>query len=327
VVSKPKTAEFEDAKLCASSKTSRLATPPMATVGITKMTGPKLHHYVPQFHLRRFVNDSGRLWVWDREDDRVFTARPNSMAAETNFYFLDELAEQGHDPLTMEKQLSNLEGEVAQITGQWLGWLRQLRLGEKIVIPDVNRELVSLYIALQSLRTAEARDILAAYGEQTEKQPLSVEQKRYLHTYMLWKSDGAVQYLTDRIRKATWLFGRNPTGTPFITSDNPVAFRTGDNAMWLKAGLGALGTYSVFPMAPDTVMYGHPDEPPWNKIIRFDRSLSPVPFTDEMVESENTGQVFMASRFVISCRNNFDREREFAKTIGTDIYARDRSTG
>jgi hypothetical protein len=38
-----------------------------------------------------------------------------------------------------------------------------------------------------------------------------------------------------------------------------------------------------------------------------------------MIESENTGQVFMASRFVISVRGGFDREREFAKTIGTNL--------
>lgn len=44
-------------------------------------------------------------------------------------------------------------------------------------------------------------------------------------------------------------------------------------------------------------------------------------FTDGMVESENTAQVFMASRFVISNRPSFDRERDFSKTIGTDIYA------
>jgi len=48
--------------------------------------------------------------------------------------------------------------------------------------------------------------------------------------------------------------------------------------------------------------------------------LSPVSFTEEMVESENCAQVFMASRFIISSRRNFDREREFAKTIGTDAY-------
>jgi hypothetical protein len=94
------------------------------------MTGPKLHHYVPQFHLRRFVDDSGRLWVWDRDEDRTFAVKPNSVAAEKDFYFVDELAANGHDPLTMEK-FSQLEGEVAQITGQWLDWLRELNPGRR----------------------------------------------------------------------------------------------------------------------------------------------------------------------------------------------------
>jgi hypothetical protein len=284
------------------------------------MIGPKLHHYVSQFYLRRFVNDAGHLWVWDRDDDRIFAAKPDGVAAENNFYFLDELAQHGEDPLALEKQFSDLEGEVARITSQWLGWLREMKLGEKIEIPAVNRELVSLYIALQFFRTTDAREVLAIFGEETEKQPLSVAQKRYLHVSMLW-SEGAVQLLADRIKSATWVFGRNGTDTPFITSDNPVAFKTSDNAMWWKTGLWTPGIYSVFPLAPDIVMYCHPVEPPWLKAVRFDRCLSPVVFTDEMVESENSGQVFMASRFLFSRRNVFDAEREFAKTVGTDTYA------
>jgi hypothetical protein len=290
------------------------------------MKGPKLHHYVPQFHLRRFVDDSGRLWVWDRDEDRTFAVKPNSVAAEKDFYFVDELAANGHDPLTMEKQFSQLEGEVAQITGQWLEWLRELNPGEKIQIPGVNRELVSLYVALQFFRTADARDILAVFGGGDREAPLSTAQKRDLHVYMLWSS-GVVQDFADRIKSATWVFGRNRTDTPFITSDNPVAFRTGDNAMWWKTGLWAAGTYSVFPLAPDIVMYCHPVEPPWLNAVQFDGCLSPVVFTDEMVVSENSGQVFMASRFVFSRRDRFDAEREFAKTIGTDTYARDSTTG
>jgi len=85
-------------------------------------------------------------------------------------------------------------------------------------------------------------------------------------------------------------------------------------------GMYSDGVYSVFPLAPDIVMYCHPKEPPWDKLGRFDCCLSPVTFTEEMVESENTGQVFMASRFVISVQDSFDREREFAKTIGTDLH-------
>ena len=288
------------------------------------MGEPKLHHYVPQFYLNRFTDASGRLWLWDRDLDRSFCSRPNSIAVEKHFYYLTELVEHGLDPLTMEKQFSDLEGKVALITGQWLGWVRQMDPDSKIEVPDINRELVSLYIGLQFLRTADTREILAAFIEEFENLgPISAEEKRRFHTNMLWDDD-VVRGLAGRIQNATWLFGRNTTATPFITSDNPVAFRTGDNAMWLKVGFNATGTYVVYPLAPDVVMYCYPNEPPWEKIASFDLCVSPVVFTDEMVESENSGQVFMASRFVVSSHSNFDHERAFAKTIGTDIYARDR---
>lgn len=195
---------------------------------------------------------------------------------------------------------------------------------EAIEIPEINRELVALHIALQFLRTAESRDILAAFVEQTEdRAPLSEVEKRRLHTDMLW-NEPIFRGLTDHFKNATWIFGCNRTATPFITSDNPVAFRTHDNRMWLKAGVCSPGTYVVFPLAPDIILYCYPKNAPWDKLAAFDKSLSPVEFDDEMVESENSGQVFMASRFVISPRNNFDAERAFAKTIGTDIYTSDR---
>ena len=130
------------------------------------MNAPKLHHYVPQFYLRRFTDASGQLWLWDRDRDRVFRTRPDGVAAENNFYWHEDLAAFGHDPLAMEKQFSQLEGEVAQITGQWMEWLRDMKPMEKVEVPDINRELVSLYIALQFLRTADARDTLATFVEQ-----------------------------------------------------------------------------------------------------------------------------------------------------------------
>ena len=68
---------------------------------LQEMTAPKLHHYVPQFYLRRFADTSGQLWLWDRHRDRVFHTSPNSIAAENNFYWHEELATLGHDPLIM----------------------------------------------------------------------------------------------------------------------------------------------------------------------------------------------------------------------------------
>lgn len=285
------------------------------------MTEARLHHYVPQFYLRRFADSSGLLWLWDRNQDRAFQTRPGNVAAERDFYRLTELIERGHDPLTMEKQFADLESQVSAITGQWLDWLRIAAPGEAIDIPDINRELVALYIALQFLRTADSRDILAAFAEMGQSGvPLSPADKRRMHTELLWKDD-AFRSLAERIEQSIWLFGRNRTSEPFVTSDNPVAFRTGDNRRWLKAGVFSQGTYVVYPLAPDIVMYCHPNEPPWDRLAQMDRCLSPVTFTEEMVESENSGQVFMASRFVISSTDRFHNAREFAPTIGTDTYA------
>jgi pimeloyl-ACP methyl ester carboxylesterase len=105
------------------------------------MNGPKLHHYVPQFYLRRFVGPDGNLWIWDKTKDRAFASSPASVAAETQFYRLHDFEAVGHDPLTMEKQFSELEDEVALITEQWLGWFAAAAPGEKIEIPEQNRKL------------------------------------------------------------------------------------------------------------------------------------------------------------------------------------------
>jgi hypothetical protein len=284
------------------------------------MNVPKLHHYVPQFYLRRFTDPLGQLWLWDRDKDRIFRTRPRGIAAENDFYTHQELAALGYDPVAMEKQFAQLESEVSKITDQWLGWLRDMDPMEKIEVPKINRELVSLYIALQFLRTADARDVLAAFAvQEVIGRSVPEAEKRSLHLEMLWEPS-VVGDLSERIVNATWIFGRNLTELPFITPDNPVAFRVGDNSMWRKVGMYNDGTFSVFPMAPDIVMYCHPKESPWQNLGAFDCRLSPVIFTDKMVENENSAQVFMASRFVISSRGTFDWEREFAKSIGTDIF-------
>ena len=33
---------------------------------VHQVSEPRLHHFVPQFYLRRFCDDSGRLWAWNR---------------------------------------------------------------------------------------------------------------------------------------------------------------------------------------------------------------------------------------------------------------------
>jgi len=280
---------------------------------------PKLHHYVPQFYLRRFADSDGRFWVWDKTKDRAFQSTPISIAAETDFYRLREFEQLGHDPYTLEKQLSHMEGQTAAITDKWLTSLRQMEPGQKMPIPKVHRYIVARFMAVQFLRTADAREILELLYSGKESPQSPEKAGGDFHAGLLW-DQRLIRTITNHIRDATWIFARNDTETPFITSDNPMAFRTKDNRMWLKVGFVSEGTYGVYPMAPDLVMFTH-ERKFWKKIRCFDRSLSVVTMTPEMVESENSGQVFMASRFLVSPKNDFQHAREFVPTIGTDLYA------
>jgi uncharacterized protein DUF4238 len=215
------------------------------------MTESKLHHYVPQFYLRRFVDSKGRLWVWDKLKDTIFQANPKNVAAENNFYWMQELADAGRDPNTMEKQLADLEANVAMVTDQWLDWFCDLERGKQIDIPDANREEVALFIAVQCLRTADTREIVSGLAS---AEPIDHEARRRLHTSVLWDMQ-TIHQVRDRMKDSIWIFGRNQTEIPFITSDNPVAFKTPDNRQWTRAGVLSPGVYVVYPLSPDIVMY------------------------------------------------------------------------
>lgn len=284
------------------------------------MTEPKLHHYVPKFHLRRFANKQGRLWAWDKQADRVFRTSPGGIAAEKQFYRLTQYEADGYDPLTMEKQLSEMEGEVSLITDQWLEWLLQMKPLDRVPIPRMNRWIIARYLTVQMLRTLDARELLSAMVELDRGTAVDEREERELHTQLIWDT-GLVERFAKRFRRSVWIFARNDSATPFVTSDNPVAFRSPDNRQWLRSLALVSGSYLVFAMSSRVVLYCHPRIGPFRKLGKFADCLSPVMLDDGMVKSENSGQVFMASRFVLSNRADFEAERAFAPTIGTEIYA------
>lgn len=284
------------------------------------VTEPKLHHYVPQFHLRRFADKSGRLWAWDKQRDRIFQTSPVGVAAEKQFYRLTQHEAEGHDPLAMEKQLSAIEGEVSLITNQWLEWLPEMKPLDKLPIPRINRRIIAHYIAVQMLRTLDTRELLSAMVELDSGEPVDAGEARELHTELMW-DPRIMEQFAKRFRSSTWVFARNDSATPLVTSDNPVAFRSPDNRQWMRSLVLVPGAYLVFAMSPSVVLYCYPRVKPFHKLGKFANCLSPVVLDDKMVASENSGQVFMASRFVLSNRPDFEAERAFLPTIGTDIYA------
>ncbi|SRR5258706_1887387 len=187
---------------------------------------------------------------------------------------------------------------------------------DKLRISKNARELVSLFLALQHLRTAESREILSLFALENGFYPtgLSDQERVNLHATLLVNGH-VVEDFRNWINKSIWIFARNETGSPFVTSDNPVCFKTPDNKMWLKAGMLSRGNYLVYPLTPRLILYCKDGSSPhWRPLKKFKDRLSPVSFTKDMVDHENSGQVFMASRFVISSTGDFGFPRTFAST-------------
>ena len=286
------------------------------------MNEPKLHHYVPRFYLNYFLNEEQRLWVYDKYTYRVFRTTPYSIAAETHFNRLPELSIGENDPLYIEKALSKLESRTSNIITRVVSEVASLNLSEKVAISNEERITLSEFIAVQNFRTLEMRELLVYLLEDKNliNKYLSDEEKKAIYFTVLSDS-GLLEEFIDSIYTSVWIFGKNETEILFITSDHPICMKSNNIRLWIK-GAGPLdkGGYVAFPITPKIVLYCL-ESSFWSKIQEFDLSISPGVFNNEMVHHENCGQAFMASRFLISCNNNFKEVRDFIPSIGTNLYA------
>jgi len=302
------------------------------------MNEPKLHHYVPRFHLARFANRVGQVFTFDKVTGKVFATGPMALAAERQFYTLPEFSGTNVDPIFLEKQFAQIEGEASNITSCWLRQFERLshantsftkersdsssnlkgalEAAPKIAIPDVNRQIMSDFISLQFFRTADAREILKLFAESSGvyKEGVSDDEARSLHAVMLCKladGEGLVAELAQRVRESIWVFARNSSEVLFHTSDTPVLLKTRDNRKWLKGpGLLENGTYVVYAITPTLVLYCK-ERSYWNALAPFDRCVSPVAITSDMAKHENSGHAGLSARFVFSSKDNFEEAKGF----------------
>jgi hypothetical protein len=288
--------------------------------------------------LVRFANERGHIGVFDKTTGKVFATGPRALAAENQFYNLPEFTGTKIDPLFLEKQFAQLEGEACNITACWLRQLERLiavertfveqhgssprdlkkalEVAPKLEIPDTNREIMSSFIALQFFRTADAREILKLFAEVSGvyKKDVSDDEARSLQATLLCQladGRGVVFDFARRIRESIWMFACNLSEVPFHTSDTPVLLKTPDNRKWLKGpGIFQPGVYVVFAITPTFILYCK-ERTWWKTLAPFDNCLSPIVITNVMSQHENSGHAGMSARFVFSPRDDFVDAKAF----------------
>lgn len=221
------------------------------------MSGPKRHHYVPNWYLRRFADKKRRVRVYSRVTGKTHLANTINAAVQSGFYALP--AEDGGIDLSAEKMLAELEGTAKAA-------LERVVSGSFPPSPE-DRAVLSLFIANLMVRTPEFRDSnlamieslrddLASAGvgpgqitEVFERSGIAAPTVRESVEWMFGVTGSIAPYLHAR----SWVLGRTPN-RGVITSDHPVVVYKQQKRTAFR-GAGVANADQVhFPIDPSTVL-------------------------------------------------------------------------
>lgn len=176
------------------------------------------------------------------------------------------------------------------------------------IIDKNEREIMSVFLAIQALRTAEQRMLirqgLASSMDDSVLQDfhVSVLESGY------WME--AASALSDFI----WILAVNKSGVPFYTSDHPVVLRVHGHEHGHRCvhvwQFPQPGSELLFPLSPTAMFYAY-DRNSWEGLGRVNGFSSPVEFTRELVEGDNIAQIGHSRRFVFCNQDAFDAARCF----------------
>jgi hypothetical protein len=128
------------------------------------------HHIVPQFLLQRFANEDGQLRALDRTNlDSLHITSVTKACREAGYYRiesedLEEWARDGHDPELVEKTLSSIETDAADIIASIVAG--------RLPHTEADRLHLALFVALQMTRGWQFREEINQIGTLSMREEL-----------------------------------------------------------------------------------------------------------------------------------------------------------
>ena len=218
-------------------------------------TETKKQHYVPQFLLKSWAKGkANKINIFDKKEVRQFCSSVRDTAHENNFYN-EELFGYGNKT---EAKLASLETETAPIIKKILAH------GEISVISEYEKQLLSLFTAVQMLRTNHIREFLSSFQDILAKKlsdigvssETEVENFSYLDKNEQKSSSINIlntlpgEIIENLINKRLILM-ESPPNISFYTSDNPIV--KNNNVQIPGRGNLGIAQYGIeiyFPLSP-----------------------------------------------------------------------------
>lgn len=299
-------------------------------------------HYVPQRYLRHFATNE-KFFVYDKEKKESRPGNVGDYACERFFYDVDfdainqEILENNPE-YVLDPDIEQLMHKIdEQHLEHWLGrnvetWLfdpldriisnfvmtNPNILKSVDVLSEEDMNYISLFLAIQSMRSKEFREQITELYERLPKLLMkkfaktqeernfadlfnfkikNENYKKLYHAQFLTNPDIAT-HMSEVFRNKLWMVGYNLTNTPLVTSDNPIVkFGHKENV-----GFNSNGVEIFFPINTNLVLimkdpaYFYYESTQYNRFIELDKMT---------VDFINSLQVQQSYRCVFSKDNDF----------------------
>lgn len=233
------------------------------------MSNPRKHHYLPQFYLRGFSVDQRTLLQIEKQSLKHYPGQIKDVAAIRDFHEID--GDDVSDPQAIEKHLAQLESLMAQDLcvvlkdglvdpvrrSGLIEFLSLMRMRVPAVKAHIQRSLSSVLraqvMALQKLGKLPPPPPGFEEALKVENLDLSVMNWKCLEK--MFKFAGNRDALINLNGMRATLF-RAPTGSTFITSDQPVAVYHPDSVpdVYILAGPETPGAEVSLPLSRDVLL-------------------------------------------------------------------------
>jgi Protein of unknown function (DUF4238) len=285
----------------------------------------KKEHYAPQAYLESFARDS-QLYVFDKTTGASFISSVRDAASQRYYYDIPALDEAVGVSQALEKSFHPFE----DAGGAALNSLRQsLTSGSFVAVSRAQRMDLSVFIALQMLRTPVAREemkqaslslhkeLFLAWVRENEPGPqldpgsfelvMTKEEQVRTHARSLLDYEHRDR-IAEILYQHRWVVLENPSGMPFITSDHPACNHgTVSHPVFSMQGLASFGAEILFPISP-THLILILERRAFPQAARLDGRLS-VLGSPESVVYYNHWQVRHSYRFLYSIDDEFSLAR------------------
>ncbi|HDH28847.1 MAG TPA: DUF4238 domain-containing protein [Euryarchaeota archaeon] len=280
------------------------------------MSNPKKHHFVPRWHLEKFVDNKGFLHVLDKVKVAWRRQKPKEVMV-VNQYYRQKWAPEGIDPNILEKSLgSKLEPEAKAAFDRLLAQAPDIN--------DAETAAMLAYLELQRIRVprqAEAAKQLLRRAI-IKNSPPEVAKSIFDGKVNIDINDSfrfdfmrmVVGQMGVYFSRMEWEVVDAVEGSSFVITDSPVTYHNVDFFPPDEAGIALAGTKVFFPLSASRLLIlRHPEYTIDGKVGASDKIPGPEltngrikvvfgrAWTEEQVNRANWIMMQLSDRYVAGC--------------------------